>query len=117
MAYDKDKLFKEAQKIAISKKCIFVDELVSYLPCSKPTFYSHFKVDSNEFNSIKEILWKNLEQKKSAMYKKWFKSNNASLQIALMKLLATDEQAHRLNGTSQKIEHSGAVNINIKEWV
>lgn len=40
------------------------------------------------------------------MYNKWFKSENPTLQIGLMKLISTEEEAHRLNGTSQKIDHT-----------
>lgn len=119
MAYDKNKLYKQALKIAEEKKCFFIEQLVSLMPISKPTFYDYFKIDSNEFNAIKDILDKNKVEVKSAMYNKWFKSENATLQVALMKLIATDDEAHRLNGTRQSIEHSGnietpnKVNLNI----
>lgn len=117
MAYDKQKLFKKAQATAKSKKCLFLEELVSYLPCSKSTFWNLFPSGSDELDSIKEIIEANVEQQKSGMYKKWYASNNATLQVSLMKLLGTEEQAHRLNGSSQKVQHSGEVNISPKEWV
>ena len=117
MAYNKEQIFESAKEIAVTNNCLFIEELVSYLPCSKPTFYELFKIDSNELNAIKEIIDSNKERKKSEMYKKWFKSDNATLQISLMKLISTEEQAHRLNGSSTKVEHSGSVNISPKEWV
>ena len=117
MKFDKQEMMNMALETAKLKSCIFINELVSYLPCSRSTFYELFPAGSDTLNTLKEMMDKNAEQKKSAMYRKWFESSNPSLQIALMKLLATPEQAHRLNGTSQKIEHSGSVNISPKEWV
>jgi len=117
MAYNKKEIFDKCIKVAKEKKCFFIEQLISYLPISKYTFYNYFKKDSNEYNEIKNIIDDNKEITKSAMYRKWFESDNATLQLALMKLLGTDNQAHRLNGTNQKIEHSGEINIKPKEWV
>lgn len=99
MGYKKGEIYQKAKIIAKEKKCFFVEQLISFLPCSKPTFYDHIKIDSNEFNDIKEILEENKVEIKTAMYNKWFKSDNPTLQIGLMKLISTDEEAHRLNGT------------------
>lgn len=106
MAYNRKQIFEQAIQEAESKKCFFVEQLISFLPISKFAFYDFFPKGSNEYNSIKEILEKNKVAVKSAMYNKWFKSNAPALQIALMKLIATDEEAHRLNGTKQEIDHT-----------
>ncbi len=37
--------------------------------------------------------------------------------MGLMKLIGTDEEAHRLNGTKTETKHSGEVNIKPKEWI
>ena len=55
-------------------------------------------------DSIKDIINKNRVEIKTAMRSKWFKSDNATLQVALMKLICTDEEAHRLNGSKQEIK-------------
>lgn len=109
MAYDKKKLYKQALETAKKKKCFFIEQLVSFMPCAKKTFYELFPIESDESNAIKEILDLNKIEIKSAMYNKWFKSDNPTLQVALMKLIATDNEAHRLNGSSQKLEHSGEI--------
>ena len=104
MAYDRKKIFEEAKKIAKDKKCFFIEQLVSFLPLCKTTFYEFYKDGSNELNEIKEILESNKVEVKSAMYNKWFKSDNPTLQVALMKLIATEDQVHRLNGSRQEIK-------------
>ena len=116
MAYDKDKIYKDALDKAEEKNCFFIEQLISFLPCSKPTFYDFFKVDSNELNTIKDVLDHNKVKIKSQMYNKWFDSDNATLQIALMKLIATDEEAHRLNGSKSEVKLEGDVNIPIIQW-
>lgn len=116
MAYDKDKLLKDALEKAEEKNCFFIEQLISFLPCDKTTFYRLFDVKSNEYNTIKDILDKNKVEIKTAMYNKWFDSDNATLQIGLMKLIATDEEAHRLNGSKSEVKLEGDVNIPIMQW-
>lgn len=106
MAYDPQKIYKQALEVAEQKKCFFIDQLVSFLPISISTFYEYFPASSEEMEAIKAVLNKNKVEVKSAMYNKWFKSDNSTLQIALMKLIATDEEAHRLNGTRQQLDMS-----------
>ncbi len=115
MKAKKAKMHKQALEVAEQKKCFFIDQLVSFLPISISTFYEYFPAPSEEMEAIKAVLDKNKVEVKSAMYNKWFKSDNATLQIALMKLIASEEEAHRLNGT--KIEtnntHKGGINVDI----
>lgn len=106
MAYDRGAIFEQAKREAEDKNCYFIEQLIAYLPISKPTFYEFFPINSYEFNTIKEILDLNKVSTKTKMYRKWFDSDNPTLQVALMKIIATDEEAHRLNGTKQEIDHT-----------
>ena len=115
MGYDKEKLYKNAIEIAKNEKCLFIDHLVNLLPCSRQTFYDFFKVGSDKLDNIKEIINNNKANMKKAMYNKWFESDSAPLQIALMKLIATEEEAHRLNGTKQQHDHNIKQNNTIVE--
>lgn len=107
MAYSKRKLLKQAVDTAKSKNLFFIEDIVALLPCDKTTFYRHFPPDSNEYNAIKEVLDENRVTIKSNMRKKWYESDSPPLQIALMKMIATDEEAHRLNGTKQETTLKG----------
>ena len=104
MAYKTKELYDKAINLAEKNKCFFVEQLISFLPCSKPTFYDHFKIDSNEFNNIKDILEKNRVDVKSALYNKWFKSDNPTLQIALYKTICTNDEREKLSQNYQKEE-------------
>jgi len=110
MAYDKEKIFSDAKQLIEDENLYFIEDIVSLLPLTKPTFYDFFQVDSNELNELKGMLDKNRVSAKSQMRKKWKDAEAPALQIALMKLICTDEEAHRLNG-------SKTVNENINQNV
>jgi len=115
MAYNKEALYKQAIEILDSNKDImFIEHLVSLMPCDKTTLYKWLPIESNEFNALKEKIELNKIDRKSKMYKKWFDSDHPTLQVALMKLIATEDEAHRLNGSSQKLD---ATNKNTIEYV
>ena len=107
----KTEIYKQALEVAEQKKCFFIDQLVSFLPIARQTFYDYFPVGSDRMDTIKDALDKNKVEVKSAMYNKWFKSDNATLQIALMKIIASDEEAHRLNGTRMQVESNNTTTI------
>lgn len=99
MANDKNKIFEQAKTVAESKKLIWIEEVVAFLPISTTTFYEYFPAKSEESEAIKEIIANNRISLKAAMRKKWYDSENPTLQVSLMKLLGTEEETHRLNGS------------------
>ena len=104
MAYDKNKIFEQAKELIEKHKLFFVEDIVSLLPVARSTFWEYFPDKSDEMDTIKEMLDKNRVEIKSSMRSKWYKSDAPALQIALMKIISTDEEAHRLNGSRQEIE-------------
>lgn len=99
MAYDKKKIFERAKEIVVKKKLYFIEDIIAFLPISKPTFYDFFKPESNELNEIKGLLENNKIETKAAMFSKWYQSDAPALQMALMKLICTDEQRKKLSMT------------------
>jgi hypothetical protein len=104
MAHNRNKIFKQAKEVIVKNNLFFIEDIVAYLPISKQTFYQFFPIDSDEIDELKDLLNQNRVEIKVSMRSKWYKSENATLQLALMKLIGTDEEAHRLNGSSQKID-------------
>ena len=96
MAYDKQEIFKKAKEVTVKNKLFFIEDIVSFLPCDKTTFYRFFPTDCNEYNELKELLEQNRTELKVSMRSKWFKSNAPALQMALMKLICTDEERKKL---------------------
>jgi len=97
MAYDRNKIFEQAKEVIVKHKLFFVDDIVAFLPCSKPTFYDFFQVDSNQLNELKGLLETNRTTLKVSMRSKWYTSNAPALQMALMKLIATPEELKKLS--------------------
>jgi hypothetical protein len=97
MAYDRKKIFEQAKEVIVKNKLFFVEDIVAFLPISKPTFYDFFNPDSNELNELKGLLETNRTELKVSMRSKWYKSNAPALQMALMKLIATPEELKKLS--------------------
>ena len=97
MAYDKKKIFEQAKEVIVKHKLFFIEDIVAFLPISKPTFYEYFDINSNEFNELKELLETNRVSLKVSMRSKWYTSNAPALQMALMKLIATPEELKKLS--------------------
>jgi hypothetical protein len=120
MAYKTKDLEKQAIKAARENNLHFIEDVVALMPCTKPTFYEH-KI--NESNELKSILTNNKIAEKQKLRKKWSESDNATLQMALYKLLANDEERKKLSIQYQQVDHSGSTEIKvtiddaIKEWL
>jgi len=103
MAFKKDELAEIAIKAITSKKLVFMDEVYAYLPCSRATFYNH-KLE--ELDSIKGAIEKNRVDLKVGLRKKWYESENATVQIALYKLIGSEDESDRINSQKSKIDHT-----------
>jgi hypothetical protein len=110
MAYDRIKIYQQALDLIEKKKLFFIEDVVTLLPCDKTTFYRFFEVESNEYNTIKEGLDKNKIEVKNGLRNKWYNGNNPLTQMALYKLIGTEEEYHRIAST--KTENK---NINIEK--
>ena len=104
MAYDKVGLFNQAKRVTQENNLFFVDDIIAYLPCSKSTFYEFYPDGSDELDELKGILESNRVTLKVSMRSKWFKSENPTLQVSLMKLICTDDERKKLSMTHSVIE-------------
>jgi hypothetical protein len=95
--FNKKKLFEKAKEAAKEKELIFIEEIVSYLPCGKTTFYEYFPANSEEMNELKTIIEDNAVEIKSGLRKKWRESENPTLQIALYRLTSRTDEHKKLN--------------------
>jgi hypothetical protein len=106
MANDKKKIFEEAKEMIVKNKLFFIEDIVAYIPISKPTFYDYYPVGSDEFNDLKGLLEQNRTEIKVSMRSKWYTSNAPALQMALMKLIATPEELKKLSMTFVESENT-----------
>ena len=116
---NKDDLYNKAMQVLENdKEIVFIEDLVSFLPCVKSSFYKHFPINSNEMNVFKEIIENNKINQKRQLRKKWFDNDNATLQLALYKLIATNDERERLNTSYNKTDvTSQGESLNLKDLV
>lgn len=93
MAYNKNELLALALEAIEKHQLVFIDEVVTFLPCARSTFYAN---DMDKSDELKDALNNVRTSMKTQMRNKWRDSDNASLQIGLMKLIATDDERKRL---------------------
>jgi len=113
MAYDTKELEKKALIAIEEHKLMFMEHIVAFLPCSKETFYNH---KLHESDSIKKAVEEMRVSKKTKMLSNWINSDVPSLQIAAMKMISEEHEAHRLNGTKQEIKHDGGIKSTLIRW-
>ena len=90
---------KKAQAITAVKEynLLFINEIFAYVPYSRAQFYN-LQLDKDE--EVRDELNKNKIQTKQALRGRWYKSDNATTQIALYKLIAEEEELRRLTNVN-----------------
>jgi hypothetical protein len=105
-------VLKQAKEVIVNENLFFVEDVVAFIPITKPTFYDYFPVDSDDFNTLKDLLNQNKIKTKSAIRAKLYKSEKAAELLALYRLICTPEEHQKLN--QSYIDHtSKGESINI----
>ena len=96
---------------AIQKHPIFCfnDIFVYYEACSRATAYNH---NLDKLDSIKEAIYKNRRKGVTSLKAKWLNSDNATLQLAIMRMICDPEEHKTLNQNYTDIT-TGGVALNI----
>jgi hypothetical protein len=116
MAYDRIKIYNQALDLIEKKKLFFIEDVVTLLPCSRSTFWDFFPDKSDELDNIKELLDKNKIEVKNGLRNKWYNGNNPLTQMALYKLIGTEEEYHRIASTKTTTEQT--INVNkLPDWL
>lgn len=101
MAMKKTDMVRQCMDAIEKHKLVFIDDVMAYVPFCRSTFYAK---GLDKTDNIKSALENNKIKMKQGMKAKWYKSDNATLQVALYKLIGSEEEAHRLNGSHQKVD-------------
>lgn len=78
-----------------------LDIFAFYKGCSRPTFYNN---GLDKLDSIKNAIDDNKVITKQTLKSKWAESDNPTLQIALFKVICTDEERKSLS--QQAVDHT-----------
>lgn len=109
MAYDKEELIETAKKVIKKHQLIFMIDVIELMGIASSTFYDHFPSNSSTHKELEILLKKNRIGLKVNMRRKWYESDNAALQIALMKIIGSDEERQRMSVNYNEVKHSGEV--------
>jgi hypothetical protein len=101
MSYDKADLEKKALAAIKRNKIKFITHVSAFLPCALSTFY---ELELEKSETIKRAVEDNRTNAKVKALNRWEKSKNPTLEVAFYKLIADEDEAHRLNGTKQEIK-------------
>ncbi len=82
----------------------FKDIFVYYNGCSRATAYNH---NLDKLDSIKEALYSNRRKGVSSLLAKWLASDNATLQLAAMRMICDQEEHRSLNQNYSDITTKG----------
>lgn len=100
MAYDVEEEKKKALAAIKRYKLIYVEEIANFIKPARTWIFENL----NESDDIKRALEANKITGKLSSRQRWADSDNATLQIAYYKLLATEDELKRLSG--QYIDHT-----------
>ena len=82
----------------------FKDIFVYYKGCGRSTAYNH---NLDKLDSIKEALYSNRRKGVSSLLAKWLASDNATLQLAAMRMICDAEEHRSLNQNYSDITTKG----------
>ena len=108
MAYSTKELEKQILKAIKDNNLMFFDDIQAYVEPSNKTLYNH---KLQELQTIKSLLAINRIKTKIELKKKWRKSDNPTLQIALYKLIGTYEEYMALANARQEVNVPGIEKI------
>lgn len=93
---------KAILKVIKDRKLMRFDHIFGhFVGCSRATAYNH---GLDKLDSIKEALQQNRSKGVDYLLQKWIAGDNATLQIAAMRLICTKEEHQLLN--QQYIDHT-----------
>ena len=104
MAYDKKKIYAQAETAIKANNLFFIDDIVAWLPISRQTFYEYFPLESDRLDTLKGLLNVNKVKTKSAIRAKLFKGEKAAELLSLYRLICNPEERKMLN--QQYIDHT-----------
>ncbi len=113
MAYDRNKIFKQAQSVIREHNLFFIDDIVAWLPIGRSTFYEYFPMDSDKMDILKKMLEDNKVRMKTSIRAKLYKGKGTDL-IALYKMICTDEERKAIAMVNKTDLTSGDEPLSVK---
>lgn len=117
MAYKREEMIKTSLEVIEKHQIVFIDEIFIFTSFCSATFYNK---GLEKLEDIKKAIEKNRLTIKHNLRNKWHQSDNPTLQIALYKLIGSEEEYMRLANAKQEINvpqfnNFDNINVNISK--
>ena len=110
--YTKEYLLKKSLKVIEEHTPTTIEELISFLGCSKHTFYNKIKINSKEYEQIFNAIKLAKLRVSNKLKAKILESDNPTLIISGIKLYGSDEDRQALN---QNINVNANTTVNYED--
>ena len=97
-------LLEKSIKAIEENNLFFIEDVIAFLPCGRTTFYNH---ELDKVDELKELINTNRVKTKLKLQKKWQMSDNATLQMGMMKIIASIEERQRLSQSYTDVTTKG----------
>ena len=95
---DKKKIFGQAKNSIINDdNILFIDDIISEIQISKPTFYALFPKGSKEYNEIFDLIIRNRIKVKKYIRLKLRVSGKAAELLALYRMICEEDERRAIN--------------------
>lgn len=112
--FDKKKKIEEARKlIKADKDVLFLDDVISSLGMSRPTFYNLFPKGSEEYDELWQLVCENRAKTKKFIRTKLKNNGSATDLILLYKMICTDDERRCVTQTHFDVKGDVDHTINI----
>lgn len=99
--YTKETVQRLAIVAVIKENCLFMTDLSAFMPMCRELLYEH---GIHKMDIVKDAITNNKIKVKHSMRAKWYKSENATLNIALYKLISNEDELSRLTMNNIKLD-------------
>lgn len=107
--YTKEYLLKKSLKVIEEHTPTTIEELISFLGCSKPTFYNKIKINSKEYEQIFDALKLAKLRVSNKLKAKIIESDNPTLIISGIKLYGSEDDRAALSQQNIDLKTSGKI--------
>lgn len=110
------RMYERAVEAIEKNNLFFIKDAYTFIGIPESTFYEYIPADSEFSEMLKIAIAKNRAKTKVGLRKKWYNSNSATAQLALYKLICSDEERKALSMEYHDLTTDGE-KIELPAWI
>lgn len=109
-------MFQNALETIEKNNLFFIKDAYTFIGIPESTFYEYIPANSEFSERLKMAIAKNRAKTKVGIRKKWYNSNSPTAQLALYKLICSDEERKALSMEYHDVTTDGE-KIELPPWI